>query len=104
MRLHGLGLLRPLGIRPAPELERALAVEHDEELLLEAVAVRRRAALPLRERKPVQAARLRARRLARVLDESAVVDLEALEVDDLRRPPPVPIPPHPRLGSRPHGL
>ena len=73
--LRRLGRPRILGIGPPPELEGALAIEDDEQLLLGAVAVRRRALRTRRQRQPVEAAVDRSRLAAE--DKDISVSLNA---------------------------
>src|SRR3954449_3251952 len=86
VRLRRLGRQRIRRIRLPPELEDALAVDDHEQLLLGAVAMRWRAFRAGRQRDPVETADLRARLLARVLRDAAVVALEIGELDDSHRP------------------
>src|SRR3954471_15385841 len=82
VRLRRLRRLWIRRIRLPPELEDALAVEDHEQLLVGAVAVRRRAFLAGRKRDPVEAGPWCARLPRRMLGDAAVVTLEIVEVDD----------------------
>src|SRR5436190_4722897 len=85
MRLLRLGRCVAAGLRRCPELERALAVEDDEDLLLRRVAVRRSALLVRRQRDPVQPGPARPGVPSRMLHHAAVVALELVEVHDRAR-------------------
>src|SRR5581483_3336838 len=82
-RLQRAGILR---VGRLPQLQLPLAMEDDEELLLDRVAVRRRALLARGERDEVEAGQLRARGGAERARAPAEGGLDVVDVHDRRRP------------------
>src|SRR5687767_15963141 len=77
--------VQPARLRRGPQVERASALEDDEDLLFGGVAVRRRALLAGLERGPVEPGQLRPGTLGQGPSSPLVFGRGVLEVDDARR-------------------
>src|SRR5205085_3065927 len=87
VRLPRLRRGRRTRLRRAPELERSVAPDHAEHLLVGRIAVRRSALLVRRKRDPVEPGLACSARGADPLRDTAEIALDIVKCDDVRCPP-----------------